>query len=653
MKMKKKIFLPLFCVLIAILVSVGVGICYENVMAVGSVGPDKFILEVVSDENKTLDAYLMGFSPSVNISGELAYAELGYPENFSESSFTDKIVLLKRGMLNFDDKVKNAYDAGAIGTVIFNNNPGIFFGTLSSESEIPAFIISQADGEYLLDLMNRTMVVVRCNQRMAKTWHVDDDFAEYPTADFSSIQDAIDAADPGDSVYVYNGTYYEGLVINKQLELIGAGKETIIHGGWYDNCVNIMSSNVSVDGFTIKYSGSDGVGLYVSSNNNIITNNTLIENGYGIELIKDSNTIRGNVITNNTKDVYLKGDLNNIISNTIRDITIESANHNKIANNYVTGGIDLESSDHNNIVNNTIKTDINLEMSTYNNIVNNSIKTGITLDARLNKKGQRSNHNTVANNTVKYVSLEGSNYNKIINNTISQNNITYPFDGVNIDYGYYSYRYKAILPGPGGWYYEWRWGSGRVYSEYNEVANNIITSCDGRGIYLGEKSHNTKITNNSINSNTGCGIYLHASDYSDITNNRIDSNQKEGIYLYQSSYNNLTSNEITSNKNGTYLTEKSGKNQITNNSIGNNEFGIHLCSGSSHNQIYHNNFINNTIQAEEYRSANHFDNGPIIGGNYWSDHECNGNPSNGTQPYIIPVHDNQDKYPFENENGWL
>lgn len=486
----------------------------------------------------------------------------------------------------------------------------------------------------------------------AKTWHVDDDFAEYPTADFFSIQDAIDAADLGDIVYVYNGTYSEGLVINKQLELISAGKETIIHGGWCDNCVNIMSSNVSVDGFTIKYSGSDGVGIYVSSNNNIITNNTLIENGYGIELIKDSNTIMGNVITNNTKDVYLKGDLNNIISNTIRDITIESADHNKIANNYVTGGFDLESSDHNNIVNNTIKTDINLEMSTYNNIVNNSIKTGITLDTHLTMM-QKSNHNTIANNTVKYVSLEGSNHNKIINNTISQNNITHPFDGVYIDYGYYSYSYKAILPGPGGFYYEWKSNSERVYSEYNEVANNIITLCDGRGIYLGEKSNNTKITNNSINSNTGCGIYLHASNYSDITNNRIDSNQKEGIYLYQSSYNNLTSNEITSNKNGTYLTEESGKNRITNNSIENNEFGIHLCSGSSHNKIYHNNFINNTVQAEEHKSISRFDNGPVIGGNYWSDHECEGNPSNGSQAYLIPIQNNQDKFPFENENGWL
>jgi parallel beta-helix repeat protein len=296
----------------------------------------------------------------------------------------------------------------------------------------------------------------------------------------------------------------------------------------------------------------------------------------------------------------------------------------------VTGGIDLESSDH-------------------NNIVNNCIKTGITLDARLNE-GQRSNHNTIANNTVKYVSLKGSNHNKIINNTISQNNVTYTFDGVNIDYCYYSYRYKAPLYGN---FYEWKWRSKRVYSEHNEIANNIINSSNRNGIYLGEKSDNTKILNNSINSNKGCGIYLHASNYCDITNNSINSNQKEGIYLYQSSNNNLTNNEMNSNKNGTYLTEESGKNQITNNRIKDNEYGIYLSSGSSLNRIYHNNFINNTVQAEERKSINRFDNGPKIGGNYWSDHECEGNPSNGTRPYLIPIQNNHDKYPFENENGWL
>ena len=220
--MKKKIFLLLFCVLVAFFLSVGVSICYENDNAVGSVGTDKFILEVVSDENKTLDAYLMGLSPSVNISGELAYAGLGYPENFSKSSFTGKIALIKRGMLKFDDKVKNAYDAGAIGVLIYNNNPGIFLGILLSESEIPAFIISQADGTYLLDLMNRTTVVVRCNKTMTKIGHVDDDLSDYPAANFSSVQDAIDATP--------SPTQHERITVMTYNILNGAGVDALYPG---------------------------------------------------------------------------------------------------------------------------------------------------------------------------------------------------------------------------------------------------------------------------------------------------------------------------------------------------------------------------------------------------------------------------------------
>jgi minor extracellular serine protease Vpr len=123
---------------------------YENVIAVGSVGTDtmkKFNLKVVS-ENKTLDAYHMLHSPLVNISGELAYAELGYPENFSNQSFTGKIALIKRGGIYFYEKVKNAFDAGAIGGVIFNNEMGLFRGELADENEtpigstIPAFSLS-------------------------------------------------------------------------------------------------------------------------------------------------------------------------------------------------------------------------------------------------------------------------------------------------------------------------------------------------------------------------------------------------------------------------------------------------------------------------------------------------------------------------------
>jgi pectin methylesterase-like acyl-CoA thioesterase len=50
-----------------------------------------------------------------------------------------------------------------------------------------------------------------------RTWTVDDD----GPADFHTIARAINAASDGDTTYVYNGTYYEHVVINKTISLIG------------------------------------------------------------------------------------------------------------------------------------------------------------------------------------------------------------------------------------------------------------------------------------------------------------------------------------------------------------------------------------------------------------------------------------------------
>jgi hypothetical protein len=69
----------------------------------------------------------------------------------------------------------------------------------------------------------------------AATLSVDDDGDECPSAQYSSVQDAIDAADPGDTVTICEGTYTEGsgapstnaVTITKDLTLKGAGADLV------------------------------------------------------------------------------------------------------------------------------------------------------------------------------------------------------------------------------------------------------------------------------------------------------------------------------------------------------------------------------------------------------------------------------------------
>ena len=67
----------------------------------------------------------------------------------------------------------------------------------------------------------------------AKTWYVDDDLHEFPYADFTKIQDAVNIASPLDTIIVYDGTYYENVDIDKRLNLTGIGMPFIIGGRFW------------------------------------------------------------------------------------------------------------------------------------------------------------------------------------------------------------------------------------------------------------------------------------------------------------------------------------------------------------------------------------------------------------------------------------
>lgn len=72
-----------------------------------------------------------------------------------------KVALIVRGACTFAEKVSSAEAAGAVGTIVYNNQPGNFFGTLGSfVAAGPAVSLSQAEGQALAaDIAGGTTIV--------------------------------------------------------------------------------------------------------------------------------------------------------------------------------------------------------------------------------------------------------------------------------------------------------------------------------------------------------------------------------------------------------------------------------------------------------------------------------------------------------------
>jgi parallel beta-helix repeat protein len=124
---------------------------------------------------------------------------------------------------------------------------------------------------------------------------------------YSTIQSAINDANNGDTVFVYDDSspYKENLIINKSINLIGENRDdTIIDGNNNDSVIKIKANYVTISNFTIQ----NGKGVFNA----------------GIELCFSHNptnytTIFNNNIFNNEEGIYIRGgsSYNNISDNNI------------------------------------------------------------------------------------------------------------------------------------------------------------------------------------------------------------------------------------------------------------------------------------------------------------------------------------------------
>lgn len=142
--------------------------------------------------------------------------------------------------------------------------------------------------------------------------------------DYPTIQEAINHADEGDTIFVYNGTYSEPQVtIDKPLQLIGENKNTtIIDGGGSWVCVYVdFTHNVKISGFTIQNS----YGIYSYRSENVtISGNIISNNGQGIVILESTNnTVSKNIVTlNGAMSIFLSGSNGNKICGNI--VTLNS-----------------------------------------------------------------------------------------------------------------------------------------------------------------------------------------------------------------------------------------------------------------------------------------------------------------------------------------
>ena len=127
---------------------------------------------------------------------------------------------------------------------------------------------------------------------------------------YTRIQDAVNDANNGDTVFVYGGEYRENIVIDKAIRLVGENKsKVLLHAGTKDG-IKVCANRVEITGFTIEAEQAnsyDDAAIYLSSSGNDIHDNRIVKSEwYGIIIFNSSyNVIENNSIIDDDIGIWL------------------------------------------------------------------------------------------------------------------------------------------------------------------------------------------------------------------------------------------------------------------------------------------------------------------------------------------------------------
>jgi len=331
-------------------------------------------------------------SPYANIDIETAYNMI------TNGSYPDLVVL--------DVRTKSEYDSGHIYGAVWipHTELGARVSELAGHEDHEIIVycrsgVRSVNASETLDFFNFTKIYNMLGGILA--W----ESGGYPvwiatvhnlntTSNYDTIQAAIDApqTENGHTIFVDEGTYYEHVVLNKSLSLIGEDRSTtIIDGNYVGNVIKVTADNAKITRLTVQNSYPEhpycnvyigeltagnnishnfikdsfyAIGLWHSSNNTICQNE-MTRSNFGVLLNTSSNNIiSGNNITHNLRGVFLKYcSSNNIVSgNNIRindfGVVFYQSSNNTLLGNMVMNnnydGIQLTSSSDNTFCENQI-----------------------------------------------------------------------------------------------------------------------------------------------------------------------------------------------------------------------------------------------------------------------------------------------------------
>jgi len=475
------------------------------------------------------------------------------------------------------------------------------------------------------------------------TWIVDDD----GPADFHTIQEAINAANPGDAIFVEKGTYNEGLLIAKSLNLIGENaSSTFIVSPLSSAIVLFTVNDVSICNFSVTtafhgiWMGNGLVSVYDAKNVSIVGNilNTSFVETAAIYLTNTINcTIAKNEISSSHRGISLYNSTlctvseNNVSAST--GIFMNGSTMNKICNNKILGyeySVFLQYTNNITMRNNTMVSPsfsyqgfavAGFSVEDYlHDIDSSNTINGKPVFYLVNKKDVTINEDagyvaavSCFNISVQSLKLERSSIN-FVNTTNSR------IQDVTIDLVKLS---SVSL----------------FQSSYIEICNCTFY---GHPIFM---------------SNTGATL-LESNNVKMC--NCIIENSHFALSVYNSDYNLVQRCKLLSCEYGVIL-QNSNNNTFAQNELSNFWQSPIYIWQSTKNLFYHNNFTGKIHGPIANNFSNFWDDGYPSGGNYWSDYagvdvktgpnqDLPGSDGIGDMPYIIDAN-NRDRYPLINPYG--